>query len=162
MEETLIFRPMARADVRRVYEMECACFRSPWSYGALLGELRNDVARYRVLSLDGVLVGYAGMWVLFDEAHITNVAVMAEYRNRGYGERIMRGMMEDAVKFGATSMTLEVREHNLTAQRLYAKLGFSQNGFRPRYYDDTGEGALLLWNRDILKTIGEKPLQSGI
>lgn len=156
-----LLRPMARLDVRRVYEMECACFRSPWSYEALLGELRNDVAHYRVLDVGGELVGYAGMWVLFEEAHITNVAVMPDYRNHGYGERIMRGMMAEAAKLGAEKMTLEVRESNGTAQRLYARLGFVKGGYRPRYYSDTGEGALLLWNRDILKTIAEKPLQSG-
>lgn len=148
-------RPMTRQDVPAVHEVECACFRSPWSKTALLGELRNDVAHYHVLTEDDVIVGYAGMWVLFEEAHITNIGVLAAYRRKGYARKLMLSMMESAKLLGATSMTLEVRENNFGAQKLYEQLGFSQNGYRPRYYDDTGEGALLLWNTDIVKTLEE-------
>ena len=147
------FRPMARQDVTRVHEIECTCFRSPWSKLALLGELRNDVAHYLVMEVDGVICGYGGMWVLFEEAHITNVAIMPEYRREGRGRRLMLAMMRLAIACGAEKMTLEVREGNLIAQRLYAALGFEQNGFRPGYYSDTGEGAKLLWNNDIKETI---------
>jgi ribosomal-protein-alanine N-acetyltransferase len=81
------------------------------------------------------------------------VAIMPEYRQKGRGRRLMLTMMEHAVKRGAEKMTLEVREGNTVAQHLYATLDFEQNGFRPRYYSDTGEGALLLWNNDIQQTI---------
>jgi len=149
-----IIRPMERADVSRVHEIECTCFRSPWSKLALLGELRNDVAHYLVMvAEDGVICGYGGMWVLFEEAHVTNVAIMPEYRGKGRGKRLMRAMMRHAVKRGAEKMTLEVRESNTVAQNLYAGLGFEQNGFRPGYYSDTGEGAKLLWNNDIQQTL---------
>ena len=146
-------RPMTRADVPAVHAIERVCFRTPWSKAALFAELRNDVAHYHVLMQDGRVVGYAGMWVLFEEAHITNVAVLPEYRRRGCAERLMLSMMESAVLLGATAMTLEVRENNLAAQSLYHKLDFLQNGYRPRYYEDTGEGALLLWNTDIKRTL---------
>ena len=146
-------RLMTRQDVPLVHNIECICFRSPWSKMALLGELRNDVAHYHVLTCDGRIIGYAGMWVLFDEAHMTNIAVLPEYRSRGFATRLMLSMMETASLLGATSMTLDERENNLTAQRMYGKLGFTQNGYRPRYYGDTGEGALLLWNTDIQNTI---------
>lgn len=148
-----IIRPMERADVSRVHEIECTCFRSPWSRLALLGELRNDVAHYLVMEVDGVICGYGGMWVLFEEAHVTNVAIMPEYRGKGRGKRLMLAMMRHAVKRGAEKMTLEVREGNLVAQHLYQRLGFEQNGFRPGYYSDTGEGAKLLWNNDIQQTL---------
>lgn len=148
-----IIRPMERADVSRVHEIECTCFRSPWSKLALLGELRNEVARYLVMEADGVICGYGGMWVLFEEAHVTNVAIMPDYRGAGRGKRLMLAMMQLAVKNGAEKMTLEVRESNLVAQRLYAGLDFEQNGFRPGYYSDTGEGAKLLWNNDIQQTL---------
>ncbi len=148
-----IIRPMERADVSRVHEIECTCFRSPWSKLALLGELRNEVARYLVMEVDGVICGYGGMWVLFEEAHVTNVAIMPDYRGTGRGKRLMLAMMRLAVKNGAEKMTLEVRESNLVAQRLYAGLDFEQNGFRPGYYSDTGEGAKLLWNNDIQQTL---------
>jgi len=148
-----IIRPMERADVGRVHEIECTCFRSPWSKLALLGELRNEVARYLVMEVDGVICGYGGMWVLFEEAHVTNVAIMPDYRGAGRGKRLMLAMMRLAVKNSAEKMTLEVRESNLVAQRLYAGLDFEQNGFRPGYYSDTGEGAKLLWNNDIQQTL---------
>ncbi len=148
-----IIRPMQRQDVSRVHEIECASFLSPWSKLALLGELRNDVAHYLVMEADGVICGYGGMWVLFEEAHVTNVAIMTEYRHQGRGRRLMIAMMEHALVHGAEKMTLEVREGNMVAQRLYASLGFEQNGFRPRYYSDTGEGAKLLWNNNIKETI---------
>ncbi len=146
-------RDMVRADVARVHEIECECFLSPWSKLALLGELRNDAAHYHVIERDGHIVGYAGMWVLFDEAHMTNIAVTEAYRRQGLAAELMLSMMESAVVLGATMMTLEVREGNKKAQDLYAKLDFSQNGYRPRYYSDTGEGALLLWNMDICNTL---------
>lgn len=148
-----ILRDMRKKDIGRVYEIECACFRSPWSRFSLLKELSNDLAHYRVMELDGVLIGYAGTWVIFEEAHVTNVAIMPEWRNRGFGERLMRDLMCTSLEYGATCMTLEVRENNFTAQRLYTRLGFQRNGFRPRYYDDTGEGAILMWNMDIRGTV---------
>ena len=148
-----IIRPMERKDVNRVHEIECTCFRSPWSKLALAGELRNEVAHYLVMEADGVICGYGGMWLLFEEAHVTNVAIMPEYRGQGRGKRLMLAMMRHAIKRGAEKMTLEVREGNFVAQRLYAKLWFEQNGFRKGYYSDTGEGALILWNEDIQQTI---------
>ena len=150
---TETIRPMERADVNRVHEIECVCFRSPWSKLALAGELRNDVAHYLVMEADGVICGYGGMWVLFEEAHVTNVAVLPDYRGQGRGRRLMLAMMRHALKRGAEKMTLEVRENNTVAQKLYAGLNFEQNGFRPGYYSDTGEGAKLLWNNDIQRTI---------
>jgi len=148
-----IIRPMEKKDVARVHEVECTCFRSPWSKMALQGELRNDVAHYLVMETDGVICGYGGMWVIFEEAHVTNVAIMPEHRGKGCGKRLMLAMMRHAAKHGAEKMTLEVRESNAVAQRLYATLGFLQNGFRPGYYSDTGEGALILWNNNIQETI---------
>ena len=148
-----VIRPMVRADVNRVHEIECTCFRSPWSKLALAGELRNEVAHYLVMEADGVICGYGGMWLLFEEAHVTNVAIMPEYRGQGRGKRLMLAMMRYAYKRGAEKMTLEVREGNTVAQHLYATLDFQQNGFRKGYYSDTGEGALILWNENIEQTI---------
>ena len=116
-------------------------------------ELRNEVAHYLVMEADGVICGYGGMWLLFEEAHVTNVAIMPEYRGQGRGKRLMLAMMRHAYKRGAEKMTLEVREGNTVAQHLYATLDFQQNGFRQGYYSDTGEGALILWNEDIEQTI---------
>lgn len=149
----VVIRGMQKADISRVHEIECACFRTPWSRLSLLGELKNDVAVYLVAEVDGRIAGYGGMWVVCGEAHVTNIAVMAEYRRNGIARMLLLWLMERAMQRGATCMTLEVRENNLPAQTLYGQLGFVQNGFRPRYYSDTGEGAKLLWNLDLAKTV---------
>lgn len=153
MQQEAIFRPMTPADLPVVAQMERVCFRSPWTESMLRSELKNRLAHYHVLDIGGELIAYAGMWVMFDEAHITNVAVMPAYRRHGYGRRIMLESMRAAVALQATQMTLEVRESNLGAQALYEGLGFIYSGRRKRYYSDTHEDALILWNTDIVKTI---------
>ena len=149
----MVMRPMTKRDVSRVYEIEVQSFRSPWSRLSLLGELHNDVARYYVAEEEGRVIGYGGMWLLFDEAHITNVAIAPEKRGRHLGRYLLYGMMEAAHQRGADRMTLEVRETNQVAQNLYYSFDFEKQGFRRRYYEDTGEGAWLLWNEDLSSTI---------
>lgn len=148
----IVLRKMTAEDVKRVAELEAICFRTPWSYNSLLGELSNDVAYYVVAVCDGTVVGYAGVWIMFDEAHMTNIAVDPEYRCRGIGRAMILKLMETALKHGAERMTLEVRENNHNAQRLYASLGFAYAGTRKHYYTDTGENALILWNDCIIET----------
>ena len=149
----MIVRPMKRADLDAVYLIETLSFRSPWSKHSLAGELRNNVAHYVVAEHEGEVIGYCGMWVLFEEAHITNIAIHPGFRGHSFGKQLLLAAMEHAASFGAEMMTLEVRESNTVAQNMYAQFDFVQQGFRKRYYSDTGEGALLLWNRNILKTI---------
>lgn len=148
-----VVRPMTKRDITRVYEIEVQSFRSPWSKLSLLGELHNDVARYYVMEEEGRVIGYGGMWLLFDEAHITNIAIAPENRGRHLGRYLLYGMMEAAVARGAEKMTLEVRETNRVAQNLYYSFDFERQGFRKRYYEDTGEGAYLLWNEDLSATV---------
>ena len=87
-------------------------------------------------------------------------AVPPEERIKGWeefhlplSEKERTELFRVAASFGAEMMTLEVREHNTVAQRMYDEMDFLQQGRRKRYYSDTGEDALLLWNRDIVKTI---------
>lgn len=148
----IVFRPMRAGDVARVAELEKICFRTPWSYSSLLGELSNDVAYYIVAELEGLVIGYAGEWIMFDEAHMTNIAVDPDYRGRGVARRMIIALMREALSRGGERMTLEVRETNHTAQRLYASLDFAYAGTRKRYYTDTGENALILWNDCIIAT----------
>ncbi|MEG1548196.1 MAG: ribosomal protein S18-alanine N-acetyltransferase [Clostridia bacterium] len=143
------FRPMQKHDLGRVAELERICFRSPWSERALAGELKNHIAHYCVAECDGSVIGYAGMWVMFDEAHITNVAIDPDFRHNGIGRALMKQMMHTALLHGATRMTLEVRESNALAQSLYFSMGFENAGRRRRYYSDTGEDAFILWNNDL-------------
>ena len=153
MESMITVRAMRKADVKAVYEIEVLSFRTPWSFRSLMGELKNDVAHYTVLEKDGEIVGYCGMWVLFEEAHITNIAIHPAFRGSGYGKLLLHASMRVAASFGAEMMTLEVRETNSVAQKMYDEMDFLQQGRRKRYYTDTGEDALLLWNRNMLETI---------
>ena len=150
--EEVIYRRMTAEDVRRVWELENICFRTPWSFNSLMGELSNDVAYYVVAVVGGLVVGYAGVWIMLDEAHMTNIAVDPDHRCRGIARGMILRLMETALRRGAERMTLEVRENNHTAQRLYASLGFAYAGTRKRYYTDTGENALILWNDCIIET----------
>lgn len=146
-------RAMQKADVTNVHRIETLSFRTPWSKAALMSELSNRVAHYLVAEYEGKIVGYLGMWVLFDECHITNIAVDPAYRRMGVGKTLLFAGMEVGDYFGASSMTLEVRETNRIAQELYRKFDFEQEGYRKRYYFDTGEGAILLWNVNIPRTV---------
>lgn len=150
---TYIVRDMARDDIKRIAELEKICFRSPWSENSLRAELKNKVAHYRVIECCNAVIAYAGMWVLFEEAHITNVAVEPLSRGKGLGKAIMLDMMKTAASLKANSMTLEVRETNIVAQTLYFSLGFKNAGRRKKYYTDTGEDAFIFWNENIAETL---------
>lgn len=92
------------------------------------------------------IAGFAGMWQLYDEAHITTIGVDVPYRGRGLGEALLLRLLDESVRRGANMMTLEARVSNEGAIRLYEKYRFSIHGVRPRYYSDNGEDAYLMWS----------------
>jgi len=137
--------------VDSVAALERLCFTVPWSAQAFLDELTgNPTARYIVL-LDKEnptqVVAYGGYWKIFDEGHITNIAVHPAWRNQKAATYLMCQMMQFAHAEGIKDMTLEVRTSNLPAQAVYRKLGFRNEGIRKRYYEDTGEDAIIMWHR---------------
>ncbi|HET7094831.1 MAG TPA: ribosomal protein S18-alanine N-acetyltransferase [Thermomicrobiales bacterium] len=95
------------------------------------------------------IVGFAGMWSAFDEAHVTTIAIDEPYRGRGLGEWLLATLFDEAVRRGANWLTLEVRVSNESAQALYRKWGFSGQGTRRRYYSDNNEDALIMWSRAL-------------
>ena len=150
MKDNILVRPMAIADVDGVMAVEKDSFSTPWSRSAFEEELaQNRLARYIVAEEDGQVVGYAGMWLVINEAHVTNVAVSGSRRGEGIGRLLMETMMELARENGMGSMTLEVRVSNMVARHLYETLGFAEAGIRKNYYSETKEDALILW-RDKL------------
>lgn len=146
-QETQVqFRAMVVDDIPKVVEVEQDAFPTPWPAQAFQDELtKNQFARYFVLEVGGEVVGYCGMWIIMDEAHITNIAVHSTYRGRGLGEWMLRYAIEFSTLYGAEKMTLEVRASNVVAQQLYKKLGFEVTGLRPGYYSDNKEDALIMW-----------------
>ena len=142
--------PMTMEDIARVLEIERQSFRTPWPADAYVHELReNRLAAYIVARVDDDLVGYAGMWVILDEAHITTIAVDSRYRGQHIGERLLIGLLDAALERGARWMTLEVRRSNTTAQALYTKYGFREIGTRKGYYSDNREDAIVMWTGSL-------------
>lgn len=92
------------------------------------------------------IAGFAGMWHLFDEAHVTTIGIDLPYRGRGFGEALLLALFDEAIRRGANVMTLEVRISNTSAMKLYEKYGFTIQGVRPGYYSDNGEDAYLMWS----------------
>ena len=137
--------PMGVADLDAVQEIERRSFRTPWPAHAYRTELEtNRLASYLVARIQGRVVGYGGMWLMVDEAHITTFAVDPDFRRRRIGERLLLALLDLAVGRNAREATLEVRLSNLAARRLYEKYGFRPVGLRPRYYSDDNEDALIL------------------
>ncbi|MGD6903258.1 ribosomal protein S18-alanine N-acetyltransferase [Bacillus infantis] len=140
------FRFMAEEDIDQVLVIEHKSFTLPWSRDAFINELtKNQFAVYLVLEDDGAVIGYCGAWIVVDEAHVTNIAVLPEYRGKKLGEALMKKMMEAAKELGAVTMTLEARVTNIAAQSLYRKLGFQNGGIRKNYYTDNQEDAIVMW-----------------
>ncbi|MCC6446005.1 MAG: ribosomal protein S18-alanine N-acetyltransferase [Armatimonadetes bacterium] len=140
---------MAARDIRDVMRIERECFRSPWHESAYRNELTNPASVYVVAQADKRIVGFAGMWVIVDEGHITTIGVEEKFRGRHIGEKLLVALIEETLDRGAARMTLEVRRSNLVAQNLYCKYGFETAGIRPCYYTDNNEDALILWLNDM-------------
>jgi ribosomal-protein-alanine N-acetyltransferase len=146
MNESITVRPMVMTDVDGVMAVEHDSFLTPWSRSAFEEELaQNRLARYIVAVENDEIVGYAGTWLVINEAHVTNVAVSGQRRREGIGRLLMQKLMELARDNDMESMTLEVRVSNAAARHLYKQLGFVEAGIRKNYYSETKEDALILW-----------------
>lgn len=108
-----------------------------------------NLARLRGPENPPPIIGFAGMWTLLDEAHVTTIGVRPECRGRGFGELIFVALIGEAMRRNISWLTLEVRVTNETAQNLYRKYGFSVQGRRPRYYSDNNEDAFIMWSESL-------------
>ena len=136
---------MTLDDVASVHRIESASFPMPWPDYAFRQEIQtNRLAHYVVVRAVDEAVGYGGLWLMVDEAHITTIAVLPQWRRHGIGGRLMLELMRVARDLGARLMTLEVRLSNVPARALYRQFGFRPVGIRPRYYSDNGEDALIM------------------
>ncbi len=140
----IVIRRMTLQDVDGVHAIEAATFARPWKREDFVKEMtQNLCARYLVAEEAGNIIGFAGAWIVLDEAHITNIAVKEPCRGRGIGRRLTMGLLQYASNLGVVYATLEVRRSNEKAQKLYQSLGFEYVGVRKRYYEDNGEDAFL-------------------
>lgn len=142
-------RPLRGSDIETIARIERKSFTTPWNTQAYVTEIANPAAVYLVATWNDTVIGYGGLWVIMDEAHITTIAVDPTYRGRKIGERILIEMLLASQKKGATRATLEVRETNDAAQKLYEKYGFEWVALRKGYYSDNNENAVIMWINDM-------------
>jgi ribosomal-protein-alanine N-acetyltransferase len=134
-------------DLEAVIAIEEDSFTNPWTRQMFEWDLRNrEVTRvYVARAPDGGVIAFCSCWLVFDELHIHSLAVRRDHRRRGLATRLLRHVLAEAARQGAARATLEVRESNEAARRLYEKLGFTVSGTRPKYYTHPVEDALILW-----------------
>ena len=140
-------RKMEKSDLAAVAGLEQECFSVPWSEKALEQSLNSRDTLFCVCEEAGQIVGYVGMYLAYPEGDIANVAVRKSCRRRGYAQALLTCLFAEAKKLGVTEYTLEVRESNEAAIRLYEKMGFTIEGKRKNFYDQPKENALILWKR---------------
>lgn len=139
------YREMTAADIPAVAKIEAEAFYDAWNEGMLLNEINNSLTHYLVMEVQGELVGYAGFWLVAGEAQITRVAVAEKERGKSFGTRLTAALVNKAWELDADAVTLEVRESNIAAQKVYLTCGFASEGVRPNYYEDTHENAVIMW-----------------
>ena len=138
-------------DLDGVLEVEAQSFTNPWTRAMYAWELQNrSVCHIYVARTTACRVAaFCAFWLVVDEIHINNVAVLPLYRGRGMGSAVLRHVLDEARRLGATRATLEVRASNEGARRLYERLGFHVAGVRPNYYSSPVEDALILWRDNL-------------
>jgi len=136
---------MILEDLPAIQAIERAAFSAPWPANAYRTELEtNKLAHYLVVRVGEEIAGFAGLWLMVDEAHVTTFAIDPAWRRNHLAERLLVALLDVALDRRATEATLEVRLSNLAARRLYEKFGFRPVGLRPRYYTDNNEDALIM------------------
>ena len=142
--------PMRRRHLRSVLRIEAQVYARPWSLSLFVSELALRATRaYFVARVNGLLCGYAGLMVTEEDGHITTLAVDPAWHRKKIGTRLLLVQAREAVRRGATSLTLEVRVGNIAAQEMYRRFGFRPAGIRKNYYVETNEDALVMWAHDV-------------
>ena len=134
---------MSEAHVAEIAALERECFSLPWSEASIRSELRNELSLWLVAVEDCRMLGYVGSQTVLGESDMMNLAVRPDCRRRGIGRALVEALCEVLRVEKAVSLTLEVRASNEAAKALYAALGFTSVGCRPRYYSRPTEDAEL-------------------
>lgn len=141
----LYIRKMTLEDIRAVVELDHISFSLPWPERSFRFELTdNPASRCWVAEADGRVVGMLVAWLFVDEAHIATIATHPDYRRQGIARKLLTYALQSALREGAESSFLEVRESNVPAQDMYRKFGYVEVGRRKRYYRDNDEDAILM------------------
>ena len=142
--------PMRRRHLRGVLRIEAQVYPRPWSLSLFMSELALRSSRaYFVARVGGTVVGYSGLMLTGEDAHVTTIAVDPAWHRHKIGTRMLLNLAREAVARGARHLTLEVRMSNEPAQAMYRRFGFHPAGVRKNYYVETNEDALIMWADDI-------------
>lgn len=146
----MVIRQVKEQDVEVLAELEKICFpNDPWSLDSLYTDIvLNERTVYLAAEEEGDIIAYGGLWKIFDEGHITNIAVVPGRRREHVGEQLVTRLIDMTREEGLTSWTLEVRSDNAPAIALYEKLGFEKAGIRKGYYEYDGMDAIIMWKKD--------------
>jgi len=137
---------MEHDDLKDVLFIEKASFTTPWTQEIFAREMdENEYAHYFVLIYHDQIVGYAGLWIVIDDAQVTNIAIHPDFRRRGFGEKLFNYLIHYVLGKNVARFSLEVRVSNIGAQKLYRKYGLVPGGVRKNYYKDDQEDALIMW-----------------
>lgn len=146
----IVLAPMRRRHLRAVMKIEAEVYPRPWSLSLFLSELALRSTRaYHVARSEGIVVGYSGLMLGTEDAHVTTIAVDPAWQRKGVGRLLLLNMARVALEKRARNLTLEVRMSNHGAQALYREFGFVPAGIRKNYYSETNEDALVMWANDI-------------
>ena len=145
----MLIRRMTLEDIPAVVEIEKQCFSLPWSEKSFEDSISREDTIFLVCveelhENDKEITGYMGLYLSFDEASVTNVAVSPEYRKKGYGEALVAEAKVAAKEAGAECIFLEVRVSNTPAISLYNKHGFENIGIRKKFYEHPVEDAIIM------------------
>lgn len=142
-------REMNLEDIEQVYRIEESIFSIPWSKTSFENSIKNKDTMFIVAEKEREIVGYLGLYLFAEEADISNVAVKEEYRQQHIGRRLLQYILSTAKERGVKNITLEVRETNVPAIKLYESMGFAEAGIRKNYYKEPTENALIMWKQNL-------------
>jgi [ribosomal protein S18]-alanine N-acetyltransferase len=142
---TLRFEPLREDHILAILAIEKTANTAPWSDKSFRNELDNPHGVFRVAIVDGEVVGYGGVWLVVDEAHVTTIAVAESHRRLGIGRRLMVELLKLSRERDMVCSTLEVRAGNEAAIHLYERLGYERTAIRKAYYPDNREDAVVMW-----------------
>ena len=140
----MLIREMTLEDITQAVAIEQVCFSLPWSEKSFQDSITREDTLFLVCEESGKITGYIGMYISFDEANITNVAVLPECRKKGYGNALVTAAKQKAVEKQVERIFLEVRVSNVPAISLYQKMGFENLGIRKNFYDHPKEDANIM------------------
>ncbi len=140
----LVFVPLLDEHIEAIMGIEIEAYPEPWTVGMFREEMCSSRSYFRAAFAADTLIGYSGFWLAADEVHVTSVTVAQSYRGNGYGREQLVHLLDAAIKKGAATAILEVRQSNNGARQLYETEGFQAVGLRKGYYSKTKEDAVVM------------------